>query len=62
MRALIGSILIVAASVSLAAPDTAVYEQAVTHAGRSAKDRERDARERTSTYTPVWCGRRQICQ
>ena len=46
MRALIGSILIVAASVSLAAPDTAVYEQAVTHAGRSAKDRERDARER----------------
>jgi predicted methyltransferase len=46
MRALMASILIVAASVALAAPDTAVYEQAVTHAGRSAKDRERDARER----------------
>ena len=46
MRALIASILIVAASGSLAAPDTAVYEQAVTHAGRSAKDLERDARER----------------
>ncbi len=46
MRALIASTLIVAASVSLAAPDTAVYEQAVAHAGRSAKDLERDARER----------------
>ncbi len=46
MRALFASTLIVAASVCLAAPETAVYEQAVAHAGRSAKDLERDARER----------------
>ena len=46
MRVLLASILMVAASLSLAAPDTALYEQAVAHDGRSAKDRERDARER----------------
>jgi predicted methyltransferase len=33
-------------SAAFAAPDTAVYDQAVAHAGRSAKDLERDARDR----------------
>jgi predicted methyltransferase len=46
MRAVLASMLVVAASVSLAAPDTAIYEQAIAHDGRSAKDHERDARER----------------
>ncbi len=46
MRAMLASMLMVVVPVSLAAPDTAIYEQAVAHDGRSAKDRERDARER----------------
>jgi predicted methyltransferase len=46
MRALLASVLIVTASGSIAASDTAVYDQAVAHAGRSDKDLERDARDR----------------
>ena len=46
MRAILASFLIVAASASLAAPDTAIYDQAVAHDGRSDKDLKRDARER----------------
>ena len=46
MRALTASVIVLAMSTALAAPDTAIYDQAVGHGGRSAKDLERDARER----------------
>jgi predicted methyltransferase len=46
MRALTASVIVLAMSAALAAPDTAIYDQAVSHAGRSAKDLERDARDR----------------
>src|SRR5262249_1710940 len=46
MRALLASLLIFTAWGSMAAPDTAIYDQAVAHAGRSDKDLQRDARER----------------
>jgi predicted methyltransferase len=46
MRAFLASLLLVTASGSIAAPDTAIYDQAVAHAGRSDKDLQRDARDR----------------
>jgi predicted methyltransferase len=45
MRALTALAVVLTMSAALAAPNTAIYDQAVGHAGRSAKDLERDARE-----------------